>query len=339
VESERNERFEDDWADDSAATDWAEAVYEVDYAALARRDDIPVEASVVLRLFDGRRGLLQVLDDCDFEGPALFDVIARLRAEGVLRPPESRRAHPVNQFGERLDEDDPLDELGPSHGGRRRLAFAGGGAVALLVVALAAWLAPRARASSGAMRHAAPDSKVVRSADSKIVATPDSKVVATPDSKVVATPDSKVVATPDSKVVATPDSRVVATPDSKVADSAAGEYRELVGEGERLAARDRRVPAMRAFRHALALRPDGAEAMCGLAAALLDGGDVRAAATWADRALAADPRSARAYLIKGTIAQQENRTPEARRQYRRYLELAPHGEYAEEVRSILGSAQ
>lgn len=60
-------------------------VCEVDYSALADRlGELPDEVNTVLRLFDGHRSLLQVIDDADFGPIETLTVLGKLYAEGIL---------------------------------------------------------------------------------------------------------------------------------------------------------------------------------------------------------------------------------------------------------------
>jgi CheY-like chemotaxis protein/tetratricopeptide (TPR) repeat protein len=60
-------------------------VCEVDYSALADRlGDLPDEVNAVLRLFDGHRSLLQVIDDAEFGPIETLTVLGKLYAEGIL---------------------------------------------------------------------------------------------------------------------------------------------------------------------------------------------------------------------------------------------------------------
>lgn len=61
-------------------------VLEIDLANTCRQvTNLPVEASRVLRLFDGRRGLSEVLDDSQLEVPKTLRVVQRLAAQGFVR--------------------------------------------------------------------------------------------------------------------------------------------------------------------------------------------------------------------------------------------------------------
>jgi CheY-like chemotaxis protein len=76
-----------------------ETIFEVDYKSLAERlAEIPDEVNGILRLFDGRRTLMQVVDDCDFADLASLSVISRLYFEGLIY--ESRRTGVVEAEGE-----------------------------------------------------------------------------------------------------------------------------------------------------------------------------------------------------------------------------------------------
>ena len=60
-------------------------ICEVDYPALAERlGELPDEVNAVLRLFDGHRSLLQVIDDADFGAIETLTILGKLYAEGIL---------------------------------------------------------------------------------------------------------------------------------------------------------------------------------------------------------------------------------------------------------------
>jgi Flp pilus assembly protein TadD len=74
-----------------------------------------------------------------------------------------------------------------------------------------------------------------------------------------------------------------------------------------------------------------------LAKTELDRGHARQALDWAKRALAIDERQADAYVFVGGAEQAAGHQAAARSAYRRYLELAPKGRYASDLRAIVGS--
>ena len=59
------------------------------------------------------------------------------------------------------------------------------------------------------------------------------------------------------------------------------------------------------------------------------------ALAWAEKAVKIDPKLADAYVIIGGVQQEAGRNGEAKAAYKRYLELAPKGQYASDLRSIL----
>jgi CheY-like chemotaxis protein len=62
-----------------------DSIFEVDYRELADRlAEIPDEINGILRLFDGRRTLMQVVDDCDFSDLEALNVISKLYFEGLI---------------------------------------------------------------------------------------------------------------------------------------------------------------------------------------------------------------------------------------------------------------
>ncbi|HEX9102686.1 MAG TPA: DUF4388 domain-containing protein, partial [Polyangia bacterium] len=62
-----------------------ETVFEVDYRELSERlAEIPDEINGILRLFDGRRTLMQVVDDCDFADLEALNVVSKLYFEGLI---------------------------------------------------------------------------------------------------------------------------------------------------------------------------------------------------------------------------------------------------------------
>jgi Flp pilus assembly protein TadD len=81
--------------------------------------------------------------------------------------------------------------------------------------------------------------------------------------------------------------------------------------------------------------PDSATIASIVAHAELDQGHFGLAEEWARKAVAIDPEMAEPYAFLGFVADQAGRDREARVAYRRYLELAPRGPYAEDINAIL----
>jgi CheY-like chemotaxis protein len=82
--------------------------------------------------------------------------------------------------------------------------------------------------------------------------------------------------------------------------------------------------------------PDSADAYTLLAHALFNRNRRRDALAAAERAVKINPRTADAYVIIGGVRQDEGDTEEARRAYQRYLDLDPKGQYAADLRAIVG---
>lgn len=81
--------------------------------------------------------------------------------------------------------------------------------------------------------------------------------------------------------------------------------------------------------------PESAEALNMLAHVELNRGHLTKANEIAQKAVALNPKIPDAYVIIGGAHQNGGRNREAKAAYRRYLELAPRGRYADELRSIL----
>ncbi len=101
-------------------------------------------------------------------------------------------------------------------------------------------------------------------------------------------------------------------------------------------ARNRIREALTACTAAVAASPNSAEALTMLAHTELNRGRLARANELAQRAVTIDPNLADAYVIIGGVHQDSGQNRDAKAAYRRYLQLAPHGRYAEELRSIVG---
>src|SRR4029079_4946838 len=72
-------------------------IFEIDHEQLVERlNEIPDELNGILRLFDGRRTLMDVVDDSPFEDLSTLSTISKLYFEGllVLRPETSESTPP-----------------------------------------------------------------------------------------------------------------------------------------------------------------------------------------------------------------------------------------------------
>lgn len=97
--------------------------------------------------------------------------------------------------------------------------------------------------------------------------------------------------------------------------------------------------AAAAFRSALGVKPDSAQARVGLGIALVNSdpgaAGYREAAALLEQAVKVDDANARAWLALGMAHQFVGRKGPAAEAYRRYLALEPRGESAEDVRAML----
>jgi tetratricopeptide (TPR) repeat protein len=98
--------------------------------------------------------------------------------------------------------------------------------------------------------------------------------------------------------------------------------------------RARRI--IRACADAFAADPTVAEIAVAVAKAELDRGRSAQALAWGKKAVGADPNVADAYVFIGGAEQNAGRGKAAKQAYQRYLELAPKGRYAADLRAIVG---
>ncbi len=88
-------------------------------------------------------------------------------------------------------------------------------------------------------------------------------------------------------------------------------------------------------RRALELNADDARLMVMMAHAELDRGRNSTALRWARKAVAVDPKLPDAYVFIGEIEQEVGNNAGAKAAYSKYLELAPTGKYASDLRVIV----
>jgi hypothetical protein len=93
------------------------------------------------------------------------------------------------------------------------------------------------------------------------------------------------------------------------------------------------------FKKAIAEDGKNAEAYSGLAMVYVEMGQDRSARKEALHALELDGKQARAHLVLALIAANGSEMDKAKKSYQRYLELAPNGKHAAEVRRILETLQ
>ena len=111
----------DDWRRLLADAPPLDTVFEVDYHLLAERlAEIPDEVNAILRLFDGQRTFIQVIDDCGLADLDALAVIGKLHRELIIRDARLKPA-PTTSPGADMEE----------------VAHGGGGAVSGAALAVA----------------------------------------------------------------------------------------------------------------------------------------------------------------------------------------------------------
>ncbi len=111
----------------------------------------------------------------------------------------------------------------------------------------------------------------------------------------------------------------------------------LLAEGRRLYASGQPAAAIGPFEAAAAAAPGDSRIQVLLALAHYDSGKRAQAGDDARRAISLDPGNSRAHLVLGTVYGDEGQIARARAEYEAYLKLAPNGEFARDVRTILGT--
>jgi hypothetical protein len=84
-------------------------------------------------------------------------------------------------------------------------------------------------------------------------------------------------------------------------------------------------------------RPNAADLAALVAEAEMNRGRAGSSLNWARKAIAVDPNLADAYVFLGTGEQQAGHAQAAKTAYLRYLELAPGGRFAQDVKAIVAS--
>jgi hypothetical protein len=139
------------------------------------------------------------------------------------------------------------------------------------------------------------------------------------------------------KAAAAPTAPAPTAAEPPKAEPAPGDYAALLSEGRALYTKGQTKKALAVLERAVSVKADGDEALVLLANCHLDRGANQKALQAASMAATANPNNADAYLVIGTVQQSLEHVAEARTAYQTYLKLAPKGQYASEVRSILSS--
>lgn len=119
--------------------------------------------------------------------------------------------------------------------------------------------------------------------------------------------------------------------------SVADLFRQKLAECHALFSKNRFREAGAACSAAVEGNPRSADALTMLAHVELNRGHMGRAYELAQKAISIYPDQPDAYVIIGGVHQDGGRNDQAKAAYQRYLHLAPHGRYADELRSIVGS--
>jgi CheY-like chemotaxis protein len=125
--------------------------------------------------------------------------------------------------------------------------------------------------------------------------------------------------------------------DPKVARALPTEFAQLLGACRTAFGDKRAKDAELACLAAKDANPESPEACALLAHALFNRKKRREALQWATRALELDANQAEAYVIIGGVKQANDDARGAKAAYKKYLELAPSGQYASDLRAIVDS--
>jgi tetratricopeptide (TPR) repeat protein len=119
----------------------------------------------------------------------------------------------------------------------------------------------------------------------------------------------------------------------------------LINEGNAYLKLHKNKEAIDAYNKAASMDPNPARAYFNLCATQYNIGNVEGALHACDKAIAADPSKADAYFIKGSLFVADSKTdmngkitapPGTVEALSKYLELAPNGAHANDVRQMLG---
>lgn len=122
-----------------------------------------------------------------------------------------------------------------------------------------------------------------------------------------------------------------------VTPAAADAYERAMKEGNELFQRARWKASTIAFERAVKARPDSVTALLALGDAYLEADQPRSAVHPLENAATLDAKSPRAHLLLGTAYQSLGKNRAAAKEYQRYIELEPSGEFVKDVRAILAN--
>jgi tetratricopeptide (TPR) repeat protein len=112
-------------------------------------------------------------------------------------------------------------------------------------------------------------------------------------------------------------------------------YDEALQRGEELYKQGSVRDAADEFKKAAAAKPDSDTPLVAMGSTLYELNETDQALKLIKQALVINPNNSRAYLTLGTIYQTMGKRAEAAAAYRKYLVLAPDGEFVKDVKHIL----
>jgi CheY-like chemotaxis protein len=274
-------------------------------------------------------------DDGEDEEPGALGARPAAMGPGVARAasasaPETDADLRPPRHEDRISRRDALDELGMSSR-TRVLAVLGG---ALAVGALAAVLVYRMTVPAGPK----PATAGPASSNASTVAAVKPAAAGRKSGPVIAPlapPPIAVVPPVPPGAKPGSDAPHVDLP-APAAAAPAAQTTKTLGDCRTAFNKGRLRDALAACSAVAAANPDSADALVMLAHTQLNLGRGRQALALAQQAATLDPRQADAYVIIGGVQQDDGHSKEAKAAYLRYLELAPKGRYAEDLRAIVG---
>ncbi len=152
-------------------------------------------------------------------------------------------------------------------------------------------------------------------------------------------PSNPAVTTHEPEVFPAPapaDEVLPPSPTHTSAGAAAGSDQEPMALCKKAIDQHRNKEVLKSCADAFAAAPS-ADAAVTLAKVEFDRGRVAQALDWAKKAIAIDAERADAYVFLGGAEQAAGRNAAAKTAYKRYLQLAPQGRYAADLRSVLST--
>ncbi len=284
-------------------------------------DEVPEEILALLPLFDGRRTLTQWMKASRLPPATAREVVDTLRRRKVI----AERPELERDDGPELADWLAAGTLAGRKPMRRQLVMAVAGLLVTVGIAAVAigsrkTTSPPVAAMAAAVAVPAP------------VVEPIAPVAVVEPAAPVAVAEPVVTAAPPTAVI-TPPAPPEIPPPPGVAPPA--DARALTDEGKRLYARGKIKQAIAILEKAAAADSANDDALVALAKCHLDQGANGKALAESRQAAKVNERNADAYIVIGTVQQQNGHGAEAKAAFKKYVELSPKGEFAAEIRSIM----